>query len=257
MARQKPMKVLILGLPRTGTKSLCAALRRLGLNPYHWEEVVKNKHFELWLEAIQAKYDGLGEPFKGRDMFDLMLCNYDAVSASPSYLFSEELIAAYPDAKIILTTRPNEEWLQSLQKAIIPVLSWKSWPVFCYFDRDFCAIFWPLISRTYAILSGGIPPYKPCAYPALVQSFEKHNDHIRRIVPKQKLLEFNPSHGWEPLCAFLSLPVPEGEFPHIRNSAHAVRPRYWEFWYIVAQKLAKKLLAMGVMLAIVMWLCWG
>lgn len=35
-----------------------------------------NKHFEIWLKAVRAKYDGIGEPFQGVD-FDQLLWNYD------------------------------------------------------------------------------------------------------------------------------------------------------------------------------------
>lgn len=60
------------------------------MNPYHFSEISRNKnnkHFQLWLKAVQAKYDGLGEPFKGRD-FDQILWNYDVsphISIPPSY----------------------------------------------------------------------------------------------------------------------------------------------------------------------------
>lgn len=59
--------------------AMCAALRQLGLNPYHFSEVSKNnnnKHFQLWLKAVRAKYDRIGEPFRGED-FDQMLWDYD------------------------------------------------------------------------------------------------------------------------------------------------------------------------------------
>ena len=61
---------------------MCAALDVLGLRSYHWNEVLKNKnndHLQLWLNAVQAKYDGLGVPFEGED-FDRMLWDYDARS---------------------------------------------------------------------------------------------------------------------------------------------------------------------------------
>lgn len=61
---------------------MCAALDVLGLRSYHWNEVLKNKnngHLQLWLKAVQSKYDGLGEPFEGED-FDRMLWDYDVRS---------------------------------------------------------------------------------------------------------------------------------------------------------------------------------
>lgn len=61
------------------TTALCAALKILGISSYHFSEISRNKnnkHFELWLEAVQAKYDGIGKPWKGED-FDRILWNYD------------------------------------------------------------------------------------------------------------------------------------------------------------------------------------
>lgn len=55
------------------------ALLKLGINSYHFAEVSrnrKNNHWQLWMQALQAKYDGLGKPFEGED-FDQMLWNYD------------------------------------------------------------------------------------------------------------------------------------------------------------------------------------
>lgn len=55
------------------------ALQNLGLKPYNYYEVKKNKdkhHFQLWLSAIDAKYSGIGVPFQKED-FDLLLENYD------------------------------------------------------------------------------------------------------------------------------------------------------------------------------------
>lgn len=49
---------------------------------------------------------------------------------------------------------------------------------------------------------------------ALRRGFVQHNEHIRFIVPKDKLLDFQVQEGWEPLCKFLGKPVPDEPFPH-------------------------------------------
>jgi len=43
--------------------------------------------------------------------------------------------------------------------------------------------------------------------------YRKHNERVRAIAPKEKLLEYQVQQGWEPLCAFLGKEVPEVEFP--------------------------------------------
>jgi hypothetical protein len=49
--------------------------------------------------------------------------------------------------------------------------------------------------------------------------FQEHYDLTRSIVPKNRLLEYRVSEGWDPLCRFLGDPVPSGEFPKGNNKA--------------------------------------
>ena len=44
----------------------------------------------------------------------------------PCILFVDELLKAYPDAKIILTNRDIQSWLTSVDKTIFEIFSWKS-----------------------------------------------------------------------------------------------------------------------------------
>lgn len=138
-----PMKVLVLGLSRTGTEcdggrndakaptdltlAIRKALIQLGYErTYHgYEAAVENpRDCELWLEALRAKYDGVGEPI-GRAQFDQLLGHYQvrhcysvatfaklrqAVCDVPAACFATELCHAYPQAKVILSTRNVDDW---------------------------------------------------------------------------------------------------------------------------------------------------
>ncbi|KAI1345339.1 P-loop containing nucleoside triphosphate hydrolase protein [Xylaria sp. FL0043] len=238
--RPKPMKVLVLGLSRTGTATIYTALQTLGMNPYHFKEVNRNKHnghFEFWLQVVRAKYQGVGEPMKGPD-FDQVLWNYDAVTDAPGCLFVEELVEAYPEAKVILTTRTPESWLESIRSTLLELVSWRSWVIRALFDRDFSAGYWTLFDSTMAVWSRNLPPWKPSSYPTLLDSFEKHNTLVRKVVPKDKLLDFHPTMGWAPLCAFLGVPTPEGKFPHVNDGKYFLRHHtslYWSRWFYVGQ----------------------
>jgi nitrate reductase NapE component len=53
----------------------------------------------------------------------------------------------------------------------------------------------------------------------LIQAMLDHNEHIREIVPKDNLLEWNLADGWEPLCEFLGKPVPDVPVPYINIGA--------------------------------------
>ncbi len=38
-------------------------------------------------------------------------------------------------------------------------------------------------------------------------------EEVKKVVPKERLLVYEVKQGWKPLCEFLDLPIPEGEFP--------------------------------------------
>ena len=43
---------------------------------------------------------------------------------------------------------------------------------------------------------------------------------VRETIAPDRLLVFDVKEGWEPLCAFLGVPVPEDEpFPHVNDTA--------------------------------------
>ena len=44
-------------------------------------------------------------------------------------------------------------------------------------------------------------------------AFEKHNEEVKRTVPKERLLVIEPGSGWQPLCEFLGVPVPNEPYP--------------------------------------------
>ena len=50
-------------------------------------------------------------------------------------------------------------------------------------------------------------------------SFEQHYNFVRSLVPPEKLLEYNVSQGWEPLCKFLDKPIPSQEMPYVNEAA--------------------------------------
>lgn len=120
------------------------ALRRLGYNPYHAGEMNRdtaNNSLVYWHEAIDAKFNARGRRYEPTD-FDKMLWRYDvrrqvglltadtknakAVTDTPCCLFADELLAAYPKAKVVINTRPTiEGWVTSMEHSFYDFIFWK------------------------------------------------------------------------------------------------------------------------------------
>ena len=57
----------------------------------------------------------------------------------------------------------------------------------------------------------------------LIKRFITHNKAVRETIPDEQLLIFQVKDGWEPLCEFLHVPVPNSPFPQTNN-----REEFWE-----------------------------
>ena len=51
-----------------------------------------------------------------------------------------------------------------------------------------------------------------------IQVFNAHNDEVRRTIPLERLLVYESGQGWDPLCAFLRVPVPETPYPKVNTT---------------------------------------
>src|SRR5512138_1402657 len=96
------VKILGVGLGRTGTMSLTLALRRLGFRAMHYDRVRLNDILDGSNPAPDfRRYDDV-----------------DAVLDIPSAYFYRELLDAYPEAKEILTVRDVEAWWKSIERHV-------------------------------------------------------------------------------------------------------------------------------------------
>jgi Sulfotransferase domain len=53
--------------------------------------------------------------------------------------------------------------------------------------------------------------------------FGRHNAEVRRRVPENRLLVYDVKEGWEPLCEFLGVEVPDEPFPRTNDTAQMRR----------------------------------
>ncbi|KAH7230552.1 uncharacterized protein BKA55DRAFT_583037 [Fusarium redolens] len=198
---------------------MSAALEKLGLPCWHSFHLLTT-HFgdnEMWQEAIDRKFYGKGEPF-GREEFDQLLHCFSAVSSdTPAIAFAEDLIAAYPEAKVILVERDIDEWYKSYMHSIINNMFNPFTTLVYHLDRSYIHKIGK-VHKSVVAGWGGIRSRKDAEIKAR-DNYRKHYATIRRVTPAERLLEFRLDQGWEPLCRFLGKDVPEDNFPRLNESA--------------------------------------
>jgi hypothetical protein len=52
----------------------------------------------------------------------------------------------------------------------------------------------------------------------LISVYQAHNARVREVIPAQRLLVYEVSQGWGPLCEFLGVAVPEGPMPKVNST---------------------------------------
>ncbi|KAJ7854674.1 P-loop containing nucleoside triphosphate hydrolase protein [Mycena olivaceomarginata] len=194
--RTVPMKVLVLGFCRTGTASMRVALETLGYcDTHHMQAVLYNPpEVDMWREAIDAKFFGKGKPY-GRPEWDQLLGHCQAITDVPAILFADELITAYPEAKVVLTNRDPAKWWKSYTESLQTMYRSKRVRVAGWFD-----------------------PWHFGKEEKSKTRFVQHYESVRKMVPKQRLLEYEVGEGWDRLCAFLGKDVPDTQFPHVNDT---------------------------------------
>ncbi|TQV91889.1 glycoside hydrolase family 43 protein [Cordyceps javanica] len=250
--RTVEMQVLSLGLPRTGTVSMREAYSILGYaQPYHFASIVENcKDADMWNEALRAKFNGIGKPY-GRAEFDQLLGESAAVSDTPCCIFWAELIEAYPEAKVVLVDRDEERWLASVGGLIDGALN-----PFGQYVLRFTDPFW--FGRIFTCGRLWIGGYFGSADPATAKNnarevYRRHYDAVRRVVPKDRLLEYKLGSGWGPLCRFLGTKVPDVPFPH-RNEADILAKA---FGASMGKALKNSALNIALVITVVGGTLWG
>jgi hypothetical protein len=190
-----PLRVIGAGLPRTGTSSLGTALEHLlGGRTYHMS-VIPGHPFDLgqgWDRALAGKAVDWDQLFDG----------YVAALDWPASMFWRELSVAYPEAPILLSVRDSAQtWWQSCEATFLP------------FARLALAPEWShghgltdLLERFTGTTNWDDPA-------TLMAAYERHNAEARRTAPPQRLLEWQATEGWKPVCRTLGQPVPDQPFP--------------------------------------------
>jgi hypothetical protein len=197
-----PLTVIGAGLNRTGTLSLKLALEELGFGPCHhmFELIANPSQGPIWEQV----FDG------GRIDWDKVYGTYRSAVDAPTCYFYRELSAAYPEAKVILTVREPESWWKSARATTASEANLAR-----FANSPLAGFFSKAVAR---LLERGIQPDAPADRDAAVSWFKQHTENVRRAIAPGRLLIFEVSEGWEPLCRFLEVPVPLEPFPRTNST---------------------------------------
>lgn len=217
------LQVIGVGFGRTGILSLREALVRLGFGPcdHMIGNFEKLDRFSLWAEALRQKE--AGEPIDWRPLLD----DYRAIVDWPGTYFWRELVAAHPEAKVILTVRAPARWYESCLATIFRLSAMiEHRPVVRHALNALGRIVPPLrhgLQVTNGAIWDGTFDGRFIDRQYALHVFEQHDEDVRRMIPAEQLLVFSVSEGWLPLCSFLGVAAPDGEpFPHVNDA-----PSFW------------------------------
>ncbi|HVY52231.1 MAG TPA: sulfotransferase [Devosia sp.] len=204
------LEVIGPGFGRTGTNSLQLALQHLGFGPcHHMHEV--GAHPELLPAWDAVSWGGSGD-------WNTIFRGYRSQVDWPGARVWRELAAYYPKAKVVLTVRDPDEWFTSFSNTIVPfTLNRHEHPD--AHGRAIALLVNRLINQQ---IFGGRMADREHA----VRVFLDHIEEVKATVPPERLLVFDVKQGWEPLCRFLEVPVPDMPFPRVNTTREFNDPQW-------------------------------
>jgi hypothetical protein len=200
------LKLINAGLGRTGTTSLMAALDQLGFGPsYHMLDLVSTEEsLEQWEKILcdgqQPDWEAIYE-------------GYTSAVDGPNAIYYEQIMKAFPEAKVILTLRDAERWYQSTHDTVYQfAVKYQENPAETGSRQS------RLYRVTNAMFWDGLFSGRFADKEYAMEVYRNHNQEVIHSVDPGKLLVYDVKQGWEPLCAFLGADVPPEDFPHLNNS---------------------------------------
>ncbi|KAG7008210.1 hypothetical protein G7Y79_00006g018300 [Physcia stellaris] len=132
----------------------------------------------MWMKALEAKFDG------------------------------KDLILAYPEAKIILTNRDPDSWHASMSRTVLQSNLYWLHRVLQHLDWA-TGLVHPMRRKAWRCMFGD--NFEANGRDAM----RRHYEDVRACAKAQgrEVLELQLGDGWQKLCAFLEVPVPEQDYP--------------------------------------------
>lgn len=226
----KPVEILHLSMPRTGSISMMAAYRILGYTTYHgFDFIASVPHQPIWDRAVEGKFGRAPRFTKSDWESEEFLGPYQVLSDYPVLTFSAEFLEMWPDAKVVLVERDLDKWDRSFQEQVVvaPFL-WPAWLLRTFIDPWLSArpatTLWKCLQHDFDCRDRESYSKNTRA------TYQRHYAWVKSVVPRENLLIYKLGSGWGPLCEFLGKDVPVEEFPWLNEG------KEFELWMRKIQK---------------------
>tara|TARA_R110001592_G_scaffold99803_1_gene284013 strand:- start:33 stop:665 length:633 start_codon:yes stop_codon:yes gene_type:complete len=180
-------KVFGLGFHKTGTSSLASALYKLGYQVCGQQNVLAE-------EFITGNIDG----------FISLAKKYDAFEDDPWYLLYKEMDIEFPGSKFILTDRDVDDWYKSCLN---------------HFYEDTTVI------RDF-LYGNGAPKGNEEKFKEV---YLKHQQNVKEYFANRPddflIINLTKGEGWEKICPFLGVEIPEDQIPHANKGLYTKTPK--------------------------------
>jgi hypothetical protein len=226
------LKVLAAGLWRCQTSSLQHAFEHLLSPPtlfpsMHGSVILTDiQKGKLNLRALQEH-----SPAVRRKLVAELFRGFNASADLPGNMFVDDLLDLYPSAKVVLNTRTRggaAGWARSSNYSLRIFRSWIYVVVCGLLPR--CRLHWRTWRACEALAGERFGPETNVWAP---EYYEMHNEWVRKVARERgvEVLEWEPSMGWESLCEFLCVEVPQVEFPS-SNEGEEIRRLTWVLFLV-------------------------
>lgn len=225
------------GQIRTGSLSMKAALTHLlQAKCFHNTDVLagNQEDVDVCLKAVAG--DMKPENWKTY----LLSRNYAAALDFPINMFYKDVMKAFPDVKVILTTRDPKTWYSSVVRlfefhgyqeeclltwrAIVGALDGRNNTEKLFMNQSKANI-WSFVPEGCDMSLEDAVRGGPDTAEKFLVDWERE---VVRSVPKERLLVFKAQEGWKPLCDFLGVEQPDIPYPwlHQGNTLEDVKTKF-------------------------------
>ena len=202
------MKVIGAGFGRTGTMSLKAALEQLGCGPcFHMIDLIRDPEpLPHWVAAANGERVDWTEALEG----------WESSVDWPGCTFWEQMAETWPDAPVLLSVRDPEAWYRSCLNSIHAAKEMALAGELEGGDEDGPSP--EVVGMINNLIWNGTFKGRFLEKDYALEVFHRHNEYVKAKVPANRLLVYEIKQGWEPLCEFLGVDVPDTPMPHLNDT---------------------------------------